>query len=297
MLRITDIQRFCMHDGPGVRTTVFLKGCPLRCKWCHNPETQSSLPEILFYSKKCILCGACAMECAGVHSVTDVHTVERELCTACGRCRDACPTGALEMTGRDMAVHEILDTALRDKAFYGTDGGVTVSGGEPFAQADGLIELLYACKAAGLNTAIETSGFASPDALRAAYPVTDLFLFDIKDTDHERHKSYTGADLSPILDNLLLLSSLGARIRMRCILVNGVNTDRSHYVGIAKLASGVKGLDSVELIPYHAYAGNKSVFLGKPDTGRLEWIPTDAEIAAARAIIESYGIPVKVSGK
>ena len=149
-LKVTEIQRFCMHDGPGVRTTVFLKGCPLHCAWCHNPETQNFKPELLFYESKCIGCGACANVCqGGAHSVRDKHLIDRAKCMLCGGCEDACPTGALEICGKDYTVSDILTIVEKDLAFYGKDGGITVSGGEPFSQGTALIDLLKACKKRG----------------------------------------------------------------------------------------------------------------------------------------------------
>jgi pyruvate formate lyase activating enzyme len=190
-----------------------------------------------------------------------------------------------------MSISEILDTVLRDKAFYGTKGGITLSGGEPLANSSA-IDLLKVCKSADIGTAVETCGFTSPEMIRAAVPHTDIFLWDLKDTDDERHKFNTGVSILPILDNLKLASELGARIRLRCIMVAGVNTDTAHYEKISAIAKIVKNLDGVELIPYHAYAGNKSVFLGRSDTGRLDWIPTEEDLALAKKIIEANGIPV-----
>ena len=181
---------------------------------------------------------------------------------------------------------------MRDLAFYGNDGGITLSGGEPLCQGDGVIEFLRLCKARGLNTAIETCGYAPEHIIRAALPLTDIFLWDLKDTDPERHKLYTGADLSPILKNLALADSLDARIRIRCIIVNGVNTATSHYRSIGEIAKALGNLDCVELIPYHAYAGGKSVFLGMPDAGMAEWIPSKEELSRAKEIIEAFGVKV-----
>lgn len=293
LLKVTEIQRFCMHDGPGVRTTVFLKGCPLRCAWCHNPETQKSCSELLFYRNKCIGCGACAEVCAnGVHTVGEKHIVEREKCLHCFSCTESCPTGALEACGEEMTVSEILSVIEKDRAFYGTAGGVTLSGGEPFMQGKAAIELLKACKTRDLSTAVETCGYADTEFLLDAVPYTDLFLWDLKDTYDKRHKQYTGVSNSLILSNLRAVNERGAKIRLRCIMVNGVNTCTEHYNAAADIAKEIKNLDGVELIPYHAYGGTKSTFIGKSDNGNKAWIPDSEQLLQAKEILTERGIKV-----
>ena len=290
-LKVTEIQRFCMHDGPGVRTTVFLKGCPLRCAWCHNPETQKAAPELLFYPNKCIGCGGCAAVCKqGAHSMGEAHRLDREKCAACFDCESICPTGALERCGKDLSVDEILSTVERDQAFYGQTGGITLSGGEPFLQGEALIVLLKAAKARGLTTAVETCGYADPDVLRAAAPFVDLFLWDVKDTDEARHRRYTGVSNKEIQSNLALIDALGARTRLRCILVNGVNTDPAHYERIAALALSLQNCEGVELLPYHAYGGSKSELIGLADNGRAEWIPTAEQFNEAKTVLKKNGV-------
>ena len=286
-LNVTEIQRFCMHDGPGVRTTVFLKGCPLHCAWCHNPETQAFKPELLFYPNKCIGCAACEAVCPnGVHTVGEKHLIDRAKCVACGLCAKACPSEALEISGRTWTVKELLDVIERDRAFYGAQGGVTLSGGEPTAQAEGALALLSACRARGISTAIETSGAFPASLCERLVPLVDLFLFDVKDTDDTRHRAYVGASNRPILDNLATLGALGARIRLRCILVNGVNTLPSHYRALAELKARIPGVEGIDLLPYHAYGGSKATLLGLEDQGRTEWIPSEEQLREARHCIE-----------
>lgn len=292
-LKVTDIQRFCMHDGHGIRTTVFLKGCPLRCEWCHNPETQKRAAELLFYPKKCIYCGACEAACPmGIHRVCDGHNIDRRSCALCGRCAQSCPTAALELCGNDMSVKDIVSEIERDREFYRENGGVTVSGGEPFAQGEAVIELLRACHEKGINTAVETCGYADVEILRAAAPFVDTFLWDVKDTDSRRHERYTGVSNELILNNLSEIAQMNARIRMRCILVNGVNTDKPHYDAIAELCKGIHNFDGAELIACHAYSGTKATFIGKEDNGRRDWIPTADQLESARAILTANGIYV-----
>ena len=290
-LKVTEIQRFCMHDGPGIRTTVFLKGCPLRCAWCHNPETQKSTAELLFYHNKCIGCGGCAASCReGAHIIENQHAIDRTKCSLCGECAKCCPTGALEICGEETLIEAILSVAEKDIAFYGEKGGITLSGGEPFAQGGAALALLKACKKKGLGTAVETCGYADTDILCAAIPFVDLFLWDLKDTNDERHKKYTGVSNKRILDNLAVADANGAKIRLRCILVNGINTNEEHYRNIAKIALSLSNCEGVELLPYHAYAGTKAVFLGIEDNGRKEWIPDEEELGRARDVLQSQGV-------
>ncbi len=291
-LTVSEIQRFCMHDGPGIRTTVFLKGCPLRCAWCHNPETQMAESELLFYDSKCIFCGACVTCPSSVHAVGDTHTIDRDKCMACGACVEECPTGAIEICGTKYSIDAILSILLRDSAFYTENGGVTLSGGEPLIHKEAAVGLLKACKEAGLSTAVETCGYVDAETVKAAIPYTDLFLWDVKDTDPERHKKHTGVSNERILKNLILADSLGAKTRLRCILVNGVNTDKKHYEELARLVNSLSLCEGIELISYHAYGGTKAVFIGKTDNGRREWIPTDAQMSEAREIIRGHGAKV-----
>ena len=292
-LPVVEIQRFCMHDGPGVRTVVFLKGCPLRCAWCHNPEMQKGGREILFYESKCIFCGACVSGCpVGAHALHPERGFDRDKCIACGRCVDVCCTDALTMAGRDMTVEEILKAVMRDAAFYGDTGGITVSGGEPLCHPAGVLTLLGAAKEAGITTALETCGEFSYVFVPLLAKVTDLFLWDVKDTDDERHKAYTGVSNRRILDNLRLCDRAGGKTRLRCILVEGVNTVESHYEALAELYLSLSHCEGVELIPYHAYAGSKMLPLGLEDNGRVEWIPSEETMEAARAYLADRGVSV-----
>ena len=292
-IKVTQIQRYCMHDGPGLRTTVFFKGCPLNCHWCHNPETKKAFSQVLFYPNKCIGCRACLEACkSGAHEISEKHSYDREKCSLCLSCPELCPTKALEICGRDMTVEEIISAVEKDRAFYGEKGGITLSGGEPFMQSEGALELLRECKKRGLSTVVETCGYADEKTLISASEFVDLFLWDLKDSDGERHKKYTGVSNSKILDNLFALNRKGAKIRLRCILVKGVNTYEKHYESIAETAEKIKNLDGVEFIPYHAYAGTKATFIGKEDNGKLSWIPQDSDLEKAKAILKARGVRV-----
>lgn len=291
-MRVANIQRFCMHDGPGIRTTVFLKGCPLHCAWCHNPETQRTETEILFYESKCIMCGSCGSCPSGAHSLTQKHLFDRALCLNCGMCTRVCPTAALELCGTEYSAEALLEIIRKDSAFYGDTGGVTVSGGEPFLQADGVLELFELCREGSINTAVETCGCFHSDILPKAVPLTDLFLWDIKDTDPERHRKYVGIDNEVILKNLFLADKLGAKTRLRCILVNGVNTHKEHYGNILKIAHSLKHCEGVEFMPYHSYGGSKALALGKANNGNDAWIPTAEQVSEAKSFFDGSGIKV-----
>ncbi len=257
---IFDIQRFCTDDGPGIRTTVFFKGCPLKCIWCHNPESQKSAPAIAYYAHKCISCGACASVCPnGLHILKDgTHTFKREGCTLCGKCVTACLTSSLELIGRRESAEQILAEVMRDAAFYrNSGGGLTVSGGEPLMQSEFLAELLKKAKERGIHTCIETCGYASPSVIREVAKYTDIFLFDIKETDDDRHKALTGVPFAPIYENLLLLDSLGAKIILRCPLVPDINTRDEHISAIAKIAASLEGVLEVNVMAYHLLGNAK----------------------------------------
>jgi pyruvate formate lyase activating enzyme len=290
---IFEIQRFSIHDGPGIRTTVFLKGCPLNCAWCHNPEGISARPHLSFVPEKCIGCGYCFRACPKVaHSWQDGrHVLDREVCVACGTCAAECYAGGLELVGRSITVGEALDEVLRDEPFYQTSGGgMTLSGGEPLYQIEFSEALLDAAKQAGLHCCVETSGCAPYERLR---PSTDLFLYDIKESDPERHRQYTGAGVEQILDNLRILHARGARLRLRCPIVPGYNDRPDHFEGIAALARSLPGLDGVEVMPYHSFGDSKLDRMGLSAEGRAQSrIPEAPEIAGWVKCLRDLGAPV-----
>lgn len=294
-LGITEIQRFCMHDGPGVRTVVFLKGCPLRCAWCHNPETQSPRQELLYYTQKCIGCGACAAVCpTGAHTMREgMHLFDRSKCISCAKCAEVCPSGALETARKDMTLEQILDVIEKDRAFYKQSGGVTVSGGEPMMQPEGTLALLRACRERGIGTAIESCGCFDARHIPALAELVDLLLWDFKDGNDARHKEYTGASHRQSVKNLMALDALGVPSVLRCIMVKGVNMQPDHYDAIATLWKDLKNCQCVELLPYHAYGGSKMLPLGLADNGRREWIPQDEDLARAKEYLKEKGVRLK----
>lgn len=264
---IFEIKRFAVHDGDGIRTTVFFKGCPLRCLWCHNPESLEAKPQLAWYSHKCIGCGECVSACPkGAHSVAEgVHGFDRDLCAACGKCVDACPGDALTLYGREITVAELLPLLLEDRDFYeSSGGGVTLSGGECLLQADFCAELLKALKGEGIHTAVDTCGFVSRQALDKVIPFTDVFLYDLKAYDEDVHIRCTGQSNKLILENLCYLDDCGKKAEIRIPFVPGWNDDQMEK--IAAFLKELSNITGVRVLPYHNYAGSKYRALDIPDT-------------------------------
>jgi glycyl-radical enzyme activating protein len=262
---IFDIQRGSMHDGPGIRTVVFLKGCPLQCLWCHNPESQAITKEISFHSESCAACGECVKTCqhSAHRMVEGIHIYDRSLCQKCGDCVETCLFDALKLAGKEQTVEEVMQVVLRDRPFYEqSGGGLTISGGEPMHQVEFTLELLKAAKVEGLTTCLDTSGWASQSAYQEVLPFVDLFLFDYKATDSETHKRLTGVSNRPILSNLAFLVKRGARIRLRCPLIPGINDSQEHLEGITQLSNRYPELVGIDLMAYHNVGNAKYLRYG-----------------------------------
>ena len=262
---IFDISRCCINDGPGIRTTVFLKGCPLNCVWCHNPESQSYKPEILYAFDMCTRCGMCARVCPeGCHTFREIHTFSRKKCIGCGKCAMVCKPEALRLAGKSTTVENVIKDVLKDRVFYEeSGGGMTVSGGEPLMQIDFLESLLKTAKQKGVHTCTETSGYAPKKHFERIAPYTDCFLFDWKETNSEKHKLFTGADNHTIYENLSYLNQIGAQMVLRLPLIPGYNDTEEHILGTAKVVNENKSITSVEILPYHPLGISKTKELGR----------------------------------
>ena len=279
---IFNIQKFSINDGPGIRTTVFMKGCPLNCLWCHNPESKSRKTEIFFDARKCVGCRSCEVCPYGCHVFTDTeHIFNREKCTACGKCAAECYTDALELVGTEKSVEEIIAEVMKDEAFYeNSGGGMTLSGGEPMFQFDFTYELLKRAKENGLHTCIETCGFAKWEQYEKIADLVDIFLFDYKETDPGKHKEFTGVTNELILENLKKLDEKGCKTVLRCPIIPGLNDTDEHFTGIAKTANSLRNVLEINVEPYHPLGKGKSEMLGK------EYFSDDLSFADDNAVKE-----------
>jgi pyruvate formate lyase activating enzyme len=291
---IFDIKHFAVHDGPGIRTTVFLKGCPLRCLWCHNPESISPSPQLLSTPRKCIGCDNCFEVCPeGAHrKVNGLHVIDREKCRTHGECVDGCYAGALEMAGYEVTVEDVMEEVLRDRTFYAhSGGGVTLSGGEPLAQHEFSAGLLRAAKDQGLHTALDTSGHAPWLILEKTLRHVDLVLYDLKHMDPERHAELTGVSNGLILENLRSLDRLGASIWIRIPLIPGLNDDDANLKATGELLSQLENIERVEILRYHRLAETKYASTGIEYALKGLEPPTEAEAESSRRILLDQGVP------
>ncbi|MDO5327957.1 MAG: glycyl-radical enzyme activating protein [Clostridia bacterium] len=279
---ISDIIPFSVNDGPGIRTSVFFKGCPLRCRWCHNPETQKPVPQVMVLQNRCIQCGGCAVCPFGARGTRGEYDASR--CRGCGKCVSVCPMEACRLSGKYMTPEEVLRRILPDKPFFRQRGGVTLTGGEPLYQPDFARALASLLDRQGIGVALETSGFAPWEHLQGMLPFVCLFLFDWKISNPEEHKKWTGRDNLLIRENLIKLDNSGANIILRCPVIPGVNDTPEHFHGIAQLTRELPRIQRVDVLPYHALGNDKRAQLGLPGDGFS--VPDERDVQRWRRELE-----------
>ncbi|WP_147818870.1 glycyl-radical enzyme activating protein [Salidesulfovibrio onnuriiensis] len=293
------IKRYAIHDGPNIRTTVFLKGCPLSCAWCHNPEGLSPKIDVVTVADRCVGCGECVRACPQRALTLTEQGISRDrgACDQCGTCVDVCPALAHERTGSRESVESVMEAVRKDMPFYDqTGGGVTFSGGEPLMQPSFLKELLMACGGLGVHRAVDTSGFAGRGVLLDVAGATDLFLFDLKHMDDETHRKYTGVSNTDILANIAALAASGKDMAVRIPLMPGINDDEANLEATGAFAAGLPGVHRVDVLPYHAAARSKYAKLGMDypgsDIPRFE----NGRVERAVTILKRHGLNVRVGG-
>jgi pyruvate formate lyase activating enzyme len=296
---IFDIKKFAIHDGPGIRTTVFFKGCPLSCWWCHNPESLGTAPQRLYHRERCIGCQECLAACSnGAIRVFDGQLLwTAENCRCCRSCERACPAEAVEFVGRTMTVDQVVAEITKDTLFYDqSDGGVTISGGEPLMQPSFLMQLLDACGGRGIHRTVDTSGHADTQILLETAARTDLFLYDLKHMDPEKHFIYTGVSNEMILTNLKQLSHQGARIIIRFPVIPGINADEENIGRTGALAASLSGVIGINILPYHCAADAKYRNLDLQNKAAGLQRPSEDVIATVARQLASYDLEVKIGG-
>jgi pyruvate formate lyase activating enzyme len=297
---IFDIKRFAIHDGPGIRTTVFFKGCPLRCGWCHNPESQGAEPELVVRPSRCQRCSSCLGVCPerALSFSGEGISVDRSRCTRCGTCARACPSQALEIVGRAVTVGETVGEIVRDVPFYDeSGGGATFSGGEPLWQPDFLAAVLRACHERGIHTAVDTCGFAPWETIARVREATDLFLYDLKLMDSGRHAELTGVPNALILENLERLSRLGQTLIVRVAVIPGINDSERELRALGEFVGSLRNPPPIDLLPYHRIGVGKYTRLGRLYHLGEVTPPSEERMAQIVRLFRRYEFPVTVGGE
>lgn len=297
---IFDIKRYAINDGPGIRLTVFFKGCPLSCKWCHNPESISSRPEKMYAKQKCIGAQACINICpnSALTLTPDGIITNWDLCKMCGKCAEVCPTKAIEISGKSIGIHQLMSTIENEALFFDqSGGGVTFSGGEPLMHHKILLQLLTECGKKHIHRVVDTSLYSRAEIVREVAKHTELFLVDLKHMDDEKHKKYTGVSNKLILENIQLLSEMDSDFWIRIPLIEGVNTDKENIKASAQFLSQLKWPSKqVNLLPYHDIGKNKHLKLGSTYSGEGMREPRPETIEQTIRIFADYGLEASVGG-
>lgn len=297
---VFDIKRYAIHDGPGIRIVVFLKGCNLNCTWCHNPEGISAESQRMYSSSRCIKCGTCVAVCPekAISLTLEGIITDSGKCKMSGECAESCPAKALEFSGREISVEEILQEIEKERPFFDqSGGGVTFSGGEPLLSYNFLIRLLEECGKRGIHRAVDTAGFVTSDVMLKVAEHTDLFLYDLKIMDPEKHRKWTGISNERILENLKILADTGAKIIIRIPLIGGVNDDSENIEATARFVAGLSGeKKEVNLLPYHKIARTKYQKLGRPEDFQLMEEPSKESQLQAILIFHQFGIMATLGG-
>jgi pyruvate formate lyase activating enzyme len=292
---VFDVKHFAVHDGPGIRTTVFLKGCPLKCLWCHSPESQRLTPEIMIHPERCIGCEACVKTCPQ-GALEHPGDPEPSGCTYCGACTEACYSGARVLVGASLSVEDVMMTVRRDERLHeASGGGVTVSGGEPTHQPGFTYALLRALKEEGYHTALDTCGYTPWETLKRMLPLTDLVLYDLKHIDPDAHRKLTGRDNDLILSNFRRLSEMDARVVVRIPLIPGINESEKHLKSVAELLGGLN-VEAVEILPYHRLGVPKYEALGRKYTLADVEPHSEAHLLRVQEYLRANGLNVVVEG-